>query len=272
LARIDFVGGNFHNSSVSGPFTGDTVFKDVLSPADEATYNALVAAHQGDETVFPPTPVTVDNQPLAREDGAIYAVPKEASFGWQMCDRDFKVTTGVFDGPSSFEDLQVNPTTLKQEDWNELTHVGVYKDVAGTMTLCTDQTDATNNGTLSIWSYSAKNPNDSNNLIAYEMRDGGLRIDPLLPANERWDHVAYAVGAPGIPGALGGSVRFFDGYMVPALDGDGVIHAKSAQATMMDPTASPAASELRLYIFHPAGAQFSHVFRLVMFRAPGTFA
>lgn len=247
-------------------------FKAVLPQADAAALSALVAAHDGAPTPDPVQQVTVTNQPLQREDGAVYAVPKPSGYGLTMCDRDFRLNTCIVDPNAAVEDLKFNTATNKEEPWNEMTLVGVYKsDASGNMVLCTDQADADANGTLSVWSYCAKNQ-ATQEPVRYELRDGMLYVDPLLPdATEGWDHRAYAIVAPQIPPSQGGSITVFDAY----LGGNpyDLVEALSPQATVLDPNGPGglAASELRLYIVHPAGSKLSHTMRLVTYRAPGTF-
>ena len=215
-----------------------------------------------------PDEVTVTNQPVVRGDGVAYAVPKPSTFGMEMCDRDFRINTCLVDGAASLEDWKVNTSTNKEEDWNELTLVGVYRDDAGAMVLCADQVEADAGGILSVWDYTAR---ISGAQIPFEIRDGLLYVDPAMPANERWDHRAYSVVAPGIPAAYGGSVAVFDGYLGAAPNG--VIEALSPQTSILDP-AGPGGlpgAIIRIYIFHPVAAKLSHVLRLVTYRAPGTF-
>lgn len=222
---------------------------------------------------------TVSDKPLVREDGVIYAVPKPSSFGYVMCDRDFRVSTSIFNAADSFEDLKINPVTLVEDDWGEMSFNGVYKsDGGGGYIPCTDQADADSNCVLSIWDYCAKLPADGS-LIKYEMRDGLLYVDPGLPTvswdalteEDKWGHRAYAMIAPGIPGDLGGSIAVFDSYL--GMSPNRTVAALSPQATVLDPSgpAGAAGCLLRLYVFHPAGSKLSHVLRLVTYRAPGTF-
>lgn len=262
-------------------------FRDVLSTADRTTLDgdngsggtdgepsdvhpAEGLIESTDNTPNAPTtqPVEVVGGPRQREDGVIYAVPKPSSFGFVMCDRDIRVNTCIVDSADSLQDLKMNTQTNKEEDWDEMELVGVYKDVAGVMTLCDDQADADANGALSVWDYVAKAGGDP---IVYEVRDGFLYVDPTLPANESWDHRAYAVVAPAIPGSMGGSIMVFDAYL--GANPDNLVEALSPQATVMDPAGpgGAAAAVLRLYIVHPAGSKLSHVLRLVTYRAPGTF-
>lgn len=206
--------------------------------------------------------------PRLREDGIPYAVPKPSSYSLVMCDRDFRVNTCIVDSAASVQDLKMNTQTNKEEPWNELSLVGVYKNVAGTMTLCDDQADADVNGVLSVWDYHAKVAGQP---ITYEMRDGMLYVDPTLPAGQEFDHRAYAIVAPAIPGAYGGSIAVFDSYL--GANPDNLVAALSPQATVLNPggPAGAAASTLRLYVVHPAGSKLTHVLRLVTYRAPGTF-
>lgn len=253
-------------------------FKDALSAGDKTLLDGdqtnpaggLIAAHNDAPGPNSPALVEVSNQPRAREDGVIYSVPKPSSFGYVMCDRDFKIKTCMVTTGSSVEDLKMNTSTNKEESWNELALVGVYKNVAGTMTLCADQADADANGVLSVWDYHAKMP-DGTTPIDYELRDGLLYVDPTLPVNETFDHRAYTIVAPSIPGAYGGSITVFDAYL--GGNPDGVIEALSPQAQVLDAhgQAGTAASTVRLYIVHPAGSKLTHVLRLVTYRAPGTF-
>jgi hypothetical protein len=194
-----------------------------------------------------------------------------------MCDRDFRVNTSIFDSAASFEDKKVDTTTNKEEDWGELSLQGVYKDDGGSMVACVDQPDADANCILSVWDYCAKQPGTST-VIKYEMRDGLLYVDPGLAADwnnmteaEKFGHRSYAVVAPGIPGASGGSIAVFDSYMGVAPNR--TVEALSPQAMVLDPAGAGgvAGCLLRLYLYHPAGTKLSHVLRLVTYRAPGTF-
>lgn len=264
-------------------------FKDVLSGADRTTLDggsgaggtdgSPSATHPAggliastDNTTNDPVAqqVTVTNQPRAREDGVIYAVPKPSGFGLVMCDRDIKVTTCMVTTATSVEDLKMDTATNKETPWNEMTLVDVFKDDGnGDMVACADQADADANGTLTVWDYHAKMPNGTP--ISYEIRDGLLYVDPALPAGQEFGHRAYAVVAPEVPGAAGGSVAVFDAYL--GANPDDVVEVLSPQATVLDPSgpAGAAGSKLRLYVVHPTGSKLTHVLRLVTYRAPGTF-
>jgi len=259
------------------------VFKAVL-PADQ---KEALDGSTADAPNDPPTgtsilgehdPVPPPSEPLLREDGCSYSIPKPSSYGTQMCDRDFRVNTSIFSEAGSLEDLKVNTATNVEEPWNELSLNGCYKDDgAGGMELCTDQADADVNCILSVWDYCAHLPGTSTP-IKYEIRDGVLYVDPALAvdwaamtAEEKFGHRAYSVIAPGIPGASGGSIAVFDSYL--GISPNRTVEALSPQAQVLDP-AGPGGTAgilLRLYLFHPAGSKLSHVFRLVTYRNPGTF-
>jgi len=71
-------------------------FKDALDLSGKAALDAIVSAHDG-EPSFTIDRVEVSNQPNTREDGTLYATPKPASFGFEMCDRDFRVICSKVD-------------------------------------------------------------------------------------------------------------------------------------------------------------------------------
>jgi hypothetical protein len=264
------------------PTTFTVVMKDVLPAGEKTTLDGggTQAANDppsggsilGDHDGTPP-----DGEPLIREDGVLYAVPKAASYGLVMNERDFRLNTGIFTEAASLEDRYFNPFTKQEESWGELSLEGCYKLDAGNYVACTDQTDADANACLSIWDYAALQPGTSNE-IKYELRDGYILADPAIFANpsaptdaERFGHRVYAVVAPGIPGNLGGSVAFFDGYL--GRRSNLKLEATSPQTQVMDPggQAGAAGSLLRLALYYPAGTKHSHVVSLVSYRALGTF-
>jgi len=267
LDRIDVEGGEFIRDVVTG---GELriVFKAALSDDDALVLDAIVAEHDGSPSPDDVPQVVVANNPLTREDGAVYSVPKPSSFGLIMCDRDIRLRTCLVAEADSVEDLKINTQTMIEEDWGEMSLVGVFKLVDGERVACEGQADADENGTLTVWDYHARTGGAP---IVYELRDGLLYVDPTIPADEEFAHRAYAVVAPAIPAALGGSIAVFDGYL--GANPDNRIEALSPQATVLDPfgPAGAAASTLRLYVVHPAGAKYTHVLRLVSYRAPGTF-
>lgn len=261
--------------SVNGDVLAIT-FKDALTVGDETILHGdtsnpaggLLAAHDNSPSEPETQQVEITNPPLAREDGVIYAVPKPSGFNMVMCDRDIRINTCIVDPAAALEDLKVDTQTNKEVDWGEMVLTGVFKLSGADMVACVDQADADANGVLTAWDYHAR---AGGNPIKYEVRDGLLYVDPTLPANEVWAHRAYAVVAPAIPAALGGSVIVFDAYL--GANPNNLVEALSPQATVLDPTgpAGAAASTLRLYVFHPAGSKLSHVLRLVTYRAPGTY-
>jgi len=170
---------------------------------------------------------------------------------------------------NSTEDVKISPTTFVKSAWNEVQQVGVYKSDGGSGYIeCTDQGDATTNACLSVWRYLAHNPNTGAPTIV-EIRDGFMIVDPLL--SDSFEHQAYAVAAPNIPGYLGGQVVQFDAYL--RFYKGAQLGATSPQAKALDPTGlgGLAAAELRVCVYYPAGTQNDHVLRLVTYRPPGTF-
>jgi hypothetical protein len=273
IERIDTVGGTMSFGQLVGGSVS-VVFKAALSVGDKTILDGdatgpaggLIAAHDNSQA---------HPGPLMREDGVAYAVPKAASYGLEMCDRDFRINTGQFASADSLEDVKVDPATLLETPWGELSQVGVYKDVSGAMTPCVDQADVDANGILSVWDYTAKLGGTP---IRWEVRDGAIYVDPAIHAapdaptvSERFGHRVYAVFAPDIPGGSGGSVAVFDGYMGSS-KGLKVV-ALSPQASVLDPAgpAGPAGSVVRIFLYYPVGTKLSHVMRLVTYRALGTF-
>jgi hypothetical protein len=274
-------------STDAGANTFSIAFRDVLPAADRAVLDGgtgaggtngspsgvhpaggLIASTSNAPNTPVTQPVEVTNQPRMRDDGVIYAVPKPSGFGLVMCDRDIRINACIVDPAAALEDLKVNTQNNKEEPWGEMSLVGVFKDSAGTMVACANQAEADLSGILSAWDYTAKSGGVP---ISYEIRDGLIYVDSSLPALETWTHRAYAVVAPQIPAAAGGSIALFDGYL--GANPDNVLAVLSPQATVLDPAgpAGPAGAILRLYVFHPAGSKLSHVLRLVAYRAPGTF-
>jgi hypothetical protein len=185
---------------------------------------------------------------------------------YEMCDRDVRVETVT----GAFEDLKINPGTLLEENWNEVSLVGKRKLVGGNMVECDDQADADLNCILTVWEYKAKKQSDSSE-IAYEIRGGNLAPDPGLPAVERFDHRAYVVAAPDIPTAFGGAVKLFDGYL-GAWGSD--LESISPSARKLDPALGAGANILRFYFRHPQGVvagKRSHLLRLITYRPQGSF-
>ncbi len=168
---------------------------------------------------------------------------------------------------NSFEDMKICPTSNKECIWGEMEQVGVYKDDSGTMVLCTTQADADTNGILSVWKYKGIDQSDMVTEVSWDIKDGCLWVDSTLPANEIYDHRVYAMAGHSLGQA--NHVRLFDGYLGP-MKGD-VIQALSPQAKTMNPALAPTASEVKVWIKHPAGSKLSHVLRFVTYRAKGTY-
>ena len=121
---------------------------------------------------------------------------------------------------------------------------------------------------MSSWDYQAFDPANPTTEIPYELRGGLFYVDPVL-TEPKGDHRLYAVSAPGIPAASGGSIRFFDGYMGPN-EGD-AMRALNASAIHLSPDASVEVTKLRVFVYYPAGAAQEHVLRLVTYRPLGMF-
>jgi len=199
------------------------------------------------------------------------AAPQPSSPGFYMCSRDFKLKCGTL-GSDSFEDLKVDPTTIKRISWNELSLIGVYKgNESDGYTPCTSQGDADNNAILSIWDYQARVQAGANKgqLCEYEIRGGGLYpANPLSGSGaDLWKHQMYVIMAPDIPSPYG-CVNFFDGYLKP-VESVG-LSCENSVASKMDPSVVPYASILRIYMYYPAGAKDEHVLRLCTYRQVDT--
>lgn len=253
----------------------DIVFKAPLSTGDKtildgdtsAPAGGLIAAHDNTPTVFDNEVVITGSTSGPENSVRVYPAPNRP--GYYLCDRDIKVKTSVYDSALSFEDKKVNLTTLKQENWDEVTSVGCYKgdnDVG--FTLCDDQADADVNATLSVWDFWPHDQTVNKTPIGYDLKGGALAVIGTLQGDKDL-HRIYAVVAPNIPGAYGGGIRFFDGYLEPYEGGE--LSAVSQLAVFMNTTASTEATRLRLYIYYPPGATQSHIFRVIMFRPIGTF-
>lgn len=204
------------------------------------------------------------------EDGITLMKPQPQNYGYEMCERDFKIVTCKVTQATAVEDLKVNPATLKEESWAgpELSLVGVYKDDAGTMVACTDQADADLNGILTIWDYKAYDQADGTTEIPYDIRSGALVGDPAVPAGERFDHRAYLMMVPDLGQAYW--VRTFDGYLTGRPQ-EGELSTESPAAKKLDPSLAPGANIARLYVFHPQGQSNAHILWLLTYRPAGTF-
>lgn len=266
LARVDGAGGTVSGDVRTGG-TVDIVFKAPLSAGDETTLHGdvtgpaggLIAAHNNS----PSNPA-----PLLSETGVTLSQPQPQTPGFELCNKDIRLNTCIYDGASSFEDLLVNVSTKLREPWvGEVSSGGVWKLDAGSMVACTSQTDADLNGILSIWDYRAVDQADGTTAIKYEIRGGNIDVDGNISANI-FAHQIYAVAAPDL--GQPNYVRLFDGYLGHKA-GD-TVATESPQAKMLDPAPAPGLSNvLRIYVYHPAGDKKSHVLRLLTYRPSGTF-
>ena len=206
LDKIDVTG------SVLGIF-----FKASISTEEETTLDGIVAAHTGEPLpdVQQVHPEVASLQDPHKDVQRVVVQPGRTDHF--MCDRDIKINTGMFSDADAIEDLKVNIATNKQEDWNEFSLVGCYKMVDGDYELCDDQDDADINAELTIVDYVAKNQTTLA-ALNFDFKGGCLWSDDAL-TNEAegdiWKHRLYAVFFPNIPASMGGSARFFDGYLYP---------------------------------------------------------
>jgi hypothetical protein len=165
----------------------------------------------------------------------------------------------------SLDDVKIDPITFQKGEWNEVQQIGVFKLEGGNYVECADQADATVNAVLSVWRYQPHCPN-TGELIGAEIRDGFLIVDETI--TDSYEHQAYAVAAPHVPGSVGGAVVQFDAYL--RFYKGKQLGATSPQAKALDPNtaAGPAGAELRICIYYPQGTQNNHVLRLVTYRPP----
>ena len=213
-----------------------------------------------------------DGAPSAPSPELVLNKPQPQDIGFEMCERDFKITTCKMTQSDAVEDLLINIITLEEEEWAgpELSLVNVYKiDGTGSMIACTDQADADTNGVLTIYQYKAIDQSDGTTEISYDVRSGALVYDPAIPAVERFDHRAYIVAAP--DSGQSNYVRLFDGY-IAARPAEGELSTESPTAKLLDPSLAPGLSNvIRIYIYHPAGQSNSHILWLLTYRPLGTF-
>lgn len=259
LARVD-TAGDAVSVVFKAPLPAED--EDVLDGGVTGPAGGLIAAHDS-------SPSVVLEQKLS-SDGVALAKPQPQVFGHEMCERDFKITTCKVSQADAVEDMKVNPVTLKEEDWAgpELSLVGVYKDVSGTMVPCADQADADLNGVLSVFDYKAYDQADGVTEIPYDIRSGALVGDPGIATVQRFDHRAYLVMVPDLGQPYW--VRIFDGY-VTGRPQEGELSTESPAAKQLDPSMAPGANVARLYIFHPQGQSNAHILWLLTYRPTGTF-
>jgi len=245
----------------------DVWFKAVLSAGEQTILDGIVAAHTGtplpDVQTVVPDVATLD-QPQ-KEVQRVVVQPGRT--GYYMCDRDIKISTSMFGQADAIQDLKVTVADNKQADWGEMSLVGCYKLVAGDYVSCADQADADVNAVLSVFDFVAKNQT-TDSPTEYDFKGGCLWSDPNLAADV-WEHRMYAMMAPNIPVAMGGGVRFFDGYLYP-YQGKWQ-EAVNSLALKIDPSASVEAARIRFWLYYPAGAKQNHVLRFITYRRPETF-
>jgi hypothetical protein len=188
--------------------------------------------------------------------------------GYRMCDRDFLVKTAQYAAEDSFEDLKVNTSSNKEDEWNELSFIGCYKEENGSIVPCTDQTDADSNACISIWDYVANNQVDGTP-IDFDLKGGAFWVDDSVADDaNRWKHKLYVMLAPNIPSSFGGRVRFFDGYLYPYKD-DWMV-AINTMAYEINPSVTVEAARMRIWVYYPAGTKLEHILRLVTYRPTGS--
>lgn len=245
-------------------------FKAALSTGDKTTLDGVVAAHAGepmpDVVTYVPDVATLEKP--EKEVQRIAMQPGRT--GYYMCDRDIRISTAIV-GSGSFQDLKVGVSDNKQSDWGEISLVGVYKvDGNGDYVSCADQMDADTNAVLTVYDFIARDQNNSDpatNPIEYDFKGGALWSDVNLQGDV-WEHRMYAMMAPNIPASMGGSVRFFDGYLYP-YQGKWQ-EAINSLALKIDPTVSVEAARIRFWIYYPAGVKQNHVLRFITYRKPET--
>jgi hypothetical protein len=245
----------------------DIWFKDSLSTGDKTILDGLVGTHDGEPLkqvqVVHPDFSTLENPNLEVQRVAL----QPGRTHYYMNFRDYKINTGIFAEADSFEDLRVNPADNKRQDWGEMTLVGCYKgDDVGGYTLCTDQTDADTNATLSIWDYVANDQESTPSPVDIDMMGGVLWVDPNLTGagDDIWKHQFYALMAPGLPTSVGGAVPFFDCYLRP-YQGEWA-SALNTLALKLDPSATVEAARIRFWLYYPAGAKQTHILGLKSYR------
>jgi len=247
--------------SIAGP-NCVIVFKADLPNEQILALEALVFAHSGESI-----PAV---EPKLTSEGVALTTPQPQKFGFEMCDRDFKLVTCKVAQDDAVEDLKVNPVTLKEEAWAgpELALVGVFKAGDPSMELCASQADADANGVLSVFEYKAYNQTDGTTQIPYNIRNGAIVKDPAIPVGERFAHRAYVIAVPALGPAY--FVRLFDGYL--AAHPDDLLDVESPQAKLLDPAPAPgAANAVRIYVYHPQGQSNAHVLWMLTYRPTGTF-
>ncbi len=268
LDRIDGGSHDFGSGEVPAVIV---VFKDTLTDDDEtllygdsvpAAVGSVIAGHDPVPATDPDNPTNPDNVP--------YTQPQPQPIGYEMCDRDFMLTTCKTTQVDAVSDKKVDVATNKQVDYAgpELKLQGCYKLVAGDMVLCDDDADAEINAELSIFNYTAIDQADGTTMVPFAIRSGELVFDPAIPGTQRFDHVVYAMAAPGLGQAH--FVRSFDGY-VAGRPLDGGVEVLSPVAKVLPTTVPGVSNVYRIWLFHPKGQENAHVLWLLTYRPAGTF-
>lgn len=243
------------------------IFKDSLSAGDKVILDGVVAAHDG--IPYPPSmDVSVTNFATLEDPdhGVQRVIVQPARTGYFMCNRDIRMRTSIFDPADSYEDLKTNPATNELTDWGEVTQVGCFKsDGADGYVSCDDQADADANAVLSVWDYLANDQTPAKNPIDIDLKGGVFYIDDALQADvDKWKHHLYVMMAPNIPASMGGQVTFFDAYMYPFRGNK--MDSINTMARTLDPSVTPEAARIRVWVYYPAGVKLEHVMRIVTFR------
>lgn len=257
--------------------TLDIYMKDVLPSAEKTALDGdttgpaggLLAAHDP-AVVNDPVPVdAVPHGPVGPlGENRIYNPPNRP--GFYRNDRDFLLYTAKKD--NSFIDRKQNIATVKQDPWEELTFVGVYKDVAGTYTLCADDAEALSDGIVSVWDFHAHDHSDPDPAncakIDVDMLGGVVYPDPnLVNITPTEDHVMYAVAVPNIPAAFDGQIPFFDAFLERALRSNGRVDSINPKAVFLSPELSDEATRIRFFFHYPKGGPIlKHYLQIVMYR------
>lgn len=263
------------------------VFQAALSAAEKTALDGdttgpaggLIAQHDNSASAPDYGKMQIDGiSPDAN--GSLPQAPIISTPGHRLNDRDVLVRVGEFDNP--FEDLRVNPDDNKEVAWGEVTcdpadtdpanKTGVFKlDGNGDWVRCTDQTDAAANAGLTVLEYQARQGGVAGgDALKYDVRGGTLWVDSNVPDDgDRWSHRVYSVGAPDLSAVLGGRVPFFDGYLFPYRNN--WMQTLNPVAFPMDPSASAAASIVRVWFYYKAGTAYEHVLRFHLYRPTGSW-
>jgi hypothetical protein len=202
------------------------------------------------------------------EDNVLATVPQANTPGYRYHDRDIRLKTCLMDGDAAVEDLRVDTMHgQKRISWNEVELIAVLKgDDSIGYTPCISQADADANGKLSIFDFQMKNT--SGTPVPYDILAGSFFVDPAL-IEPKDQHRGFIVAAANIPPLYGGSIPLMDCYLHP-WEGKWV-DSRSPHAMKLSPEASPEASKIRVYLYHPAGAKQTHILRFITFRPSGSW-